>query len=120
VGVGGGDRRMGAIGVAMSGGVSRHGLAFNVAPALEAFGHIVACGEEEAKVTSLERETGRGLDLVDVGARLTTRVLERLYRHCEVRVEEVGDVWEVMREYGVCRSDVGSVGGVGVGVGVGR
>ena len=110
-----GDRKIGAIGVAISGGVSRHGLAFNVAPALEAFSHIVACGEEEAKVTSLERETGRGLDLVDVGARLTARVLERLYRHCEVRVEEVGDVWEVMREYGV-----GSVGAGGGGVGVGR
>lgn len=95
------DRKIGAIGVAISGGVSRHGLAFNVAPALKAFEHIVACGDAEAKVTSLERETGRGMDLVEVGVRLQAHVLKRLYRHCEVREEEVGDVWEVMREHGI-------------------
>lgn len=112
-----GDRKIGAIGVAISGGVSRHGLAFNVAPDLSAFDHIVACGDETARVTSLERECGRDVDLVEAGARLRARVVQRLWRQvggasvvegvsevadvAGVEVEEIGDVWEVMRELGI-------------------
>ena len=103
-----GDRKIGAIGVAISGGVSRHGLAFNVAPDLSAFDHIVACGDEAASVTSLERECGRDVDLVEAGSRLRSQVVQRLWRQAgdgsgmaQVVVEEVGDVWEVMRELGI-------------------
>ena len=104
-----GDRKIGAIGVAISGGVSWHGLAFNVSPDLTAFDHIVACGDEVASVTSLERECRREVDLVDAGVRLRSRVVHQLWRHVGgesgVRVEEVGDVWDVMRELGIGGND---------------
>ena len=49
----------GAIGVQIRGGVSTHGLAFNVAPDLARFAAIVPCGGHGAGVTSLAREVGR-------------------------------------------------------------
>ena len=41
-----GERKLGAIGVQISGGVSTHGLAFNNDPELSHFDHIVPCGLE--------------------------------------------------------------------------
>ena len=54
-----GDWKIGAIGVQIRGGVSTHGLAFNVAPDLARFAAIVPCGGHGAGVTSLAREVGR-------------------------------------------------------------
>lgn len=50
------DRKLGAVGVQISGGVSTHGLALNVNPSLEYFDHIVPCGMRDLEVTSLEKE----------------------------------------------------------------
>lgn len=52
------DRKLGAVGVRVAGGVTTHGLAFNVAPDLDFFRHIVPCGLEDVDVTSLARELG--------------------------------------------------------------
>lgn len=54
-----GDWKIGAIGVQIRGGVSTHGLAFNVAPDLARFAAIVPCGGHGAGITSLAREVGR-------------------------------------------------------------
>lgn len=51
-----GERKLGAIGVQISGGVSMHGLAFNHDPDLTLFDHIVPCGLAERAVTSLALE----------------------------------------------------------------
>eukprot|EP00740_Mantoniella_antarctica_P022976 CAMPEP_0198693690 /NCGR_PEP_ID=MMETSP1468-20131203/255406_1 /TAXON_ID=1461545 /ORGANISM="Mantoniella sp, Strain CCMP1436" /LENGTH=116 /DNA_ID=CAMNT_0044448491 /DNA_START=24 /DNA_END=371 /DNA_ORIENTATION=- len=51
-----GDRKLGAVGVQISGGVSTHGLAFNHDPDLSMFDHIVPCGLHGRAVTSLARE----------------------------------------------------------------
>lgn len=59
------NRKLGAIGVAVSGGYTRHGLAMNVSTDLSAFSDIVPCGDAERQVTSLEKEsesTGPSLD----------------------------------------------------------
>ena len=53
-----GDAKIAALGVRISRGVSRHGLALNVATDLAWFYQIVPCGIADAGVTSLERVLG--------------------------------------------------------------
>ncbi|RZC83901.1 hypothetical protein C5167_046689 [Papaver somniferum] len=51
-----GEKKIGAIGVRISSGVTSHGLAFNIDPDLNYFKHIVPCGIPNKGVTSLRRE----------------------------------------------------------------
>jgi lipoyl(octanoyl) transferase len=53
-----GDRKITAIGIAVSRAVTMHGFAFNVAPDLSHFDWIIPCGIRDRGVTSLERELG--------------------------------------------------------------
>ena len=53
------ERKVAAIGVRVSRGVTMHGFALNCEPDLTAFDRIVPCGIEDADVTSLSVETGR-------------------------------------------------------------
>ncbi|KAJ3682984.1 hypothetical protein LUZ60_013211 [Juncus effusus] len=57
-GVWAGERKIGAIGVRISSGITSHGLAFNIDPDLGFFENIVPCGLEGKGVTSLRREVG--------------------------------------------------------------
>jgi len=50
-----GDEKIGAIGVKVARGRTRHGFALNVDPAMEMFSHIVPCGISDKGVTSLAR-----------------------------------------------------------------
>ena len=64
-------RKVAAIGVRVSRGVTMHGLALNVRPDLSHFALIVPCGLHGRQVTSLERELGDGCpSLEDASARL--------------------------------------------------
>ena len=60
------DRKIAAIGVRVSHGVTMHGFALNCNPDMTAFGRIVPCGLADAGVTSLSRETGRTVTVNDV------------------------------------------------------
>lgn len=53
------DKKIGAVGVQISGGVATHGLAFNRDPDLSFFRHIVSCGLPDAAPTSLADEMRR-------------------------------------------------------------
>ena len=62
-----GDRKLGAVGVKISAGVTSHGLAFNVNPDLSFFEHIVPCGIPDKGVTSLHKEM-EGMQVPDVNS----------------------------------------------------
>jgi len=88
------DRKIGAIGVAISGGVTRHGIAFNAATDLSAFEHIVACGESIPNATSLVKELGVDtIDVQEVARKLTKNIIDRL-KH-PGNVEVIGDVFDL-------------------------
>ncbi len=61
-----GPRKLGSLGIAVSRGISYHGLAFNVNLSLEPFSWINPCGMPRAEMTSLCRETGRPLSTAPV------------------------------------------------------
>ncbi|CAG9462203.1 unnamed protein product [Pedinophyceae sp. YPF-701] len=50
------DRKIGALGVQISGGVTKHGIAVNVDVDLSWFEPIVPCGIDDCDVTSIRRE----------------------------------------------------------------
>lgn len=61
------DGKIGAIGTSVkSGGITKHGLAFNVQPDMENFTLIVPCGIAKYPVTSMEKITGKRFDLSEV------------------------------------------------------
>lgn len=60
------DRKVAAIGVRVSRGVTMHGFALNADPDLAAYDRIVPCGIRDATVTSLSVLTGRPIGIADV------------------------------------------------------
>ena len=61
-----GDRKIAAIGIRVAQGVSMHGFALNVNPALEAFNRIIPCGIDDAAVTSMAQELSRDITIEEV------------------------------------------------------
>lgn len=84
-----GARKIAAIGVRISRGVTTHGFALNVAPELRYFQGIVPCGIQGLEVTSMARELGRRLDITDIQGPL----VESLGGHLELAME-----WAVAEE----------------------
>ena len=61
-----GARKLAAIGVRVSRGVTMHGFALNCDNDLAPYGAIVACGIADAGVTSMSAELGRRVAVADV------------------------------------------------------
>ena len=69
------ERKICAIGVKVSRGVTMHGLALNVNTRLSGFSAINPCGFVDKGVTSLQAELGREVDMADVKQRLASHLL---------------------------------------------
>jgi len=67
---GGPDRKVGAIGLRVSRGVTMHGFALNCDCDLAWFGKIVPCGISDAGVTTLSAEAGRPVTVPEMTQRI--------------------------------------------------
>lgn len=56
-------RKLGSIGITVTQGISFHGLALNVNTDLEPFTWINPCGLQDVRMTSMEAELGREIDM---------------------------------------------------------
>lgn len=67
-------RKIASIGVGVRHWITMHGFALNVCGDLAPFGHIVPCGIAQVTMTSIERELGRPISVIDVAAAFETLV----------------------------------------------
>lgn len=73
-----GPRKIASIGVGVRHWITMHGFALIVGGDLTAFGHIVPCGITDVTMTSMEKETGRAISVIDVAAAFEKLVRARL------------------------------------------
>jgi len=60
------ERKIAAIGIRVSRGVTLHGFGLNCDPDMSAYAKFVPCGIADAGVTSLSQETGRDVTVAEV------------------------------------------------------
>jgi len=72
-----GNRKIAAIGIKVSQGVTTHGFALNVSTDLSLFTHILACGIPDKGVTSMRLELGAAPSMVAVEDAVIARFAER-------------------------------------------
>ncbi|WP_152361470.1 lipoyl(octanoyl) transferase LipB [Microlunatus speluncae] len=72
------ERKIGAIGVRVAGGVTMHGFALNVSPELTAYSKIIPCGIVDAGVTSMAAELPYPPSLLEVAAVVVTKLEDLL------------------------------------------
>lgn len=92
-----GDRKIGAIGVRFSRGVSTHGMALNVDMDLDWFDKIVPCGDPSANVTSMADQLGCSVDVQKIHSQMAMQLIK------ELRVQHVQSVTPetVLEECGI-------------------
>ena len=68
-------RKICALGVKSSRWVTMHGFAFNINSDLSYFKDIIPCGIADKSITSLQKELGRKIDMVEVKNKLKTYLI---------------------------------------------
>jgi len=72
------SRKVCAIGIRVSRGATMHGLALNCSNDLAWYDRIVPCGIRDASVTTLSRELGREVTIVEAAEALTDPLIGQL------------------------------------------
>lgn len=80
------SRKVAAIGIRVTHGVTMHGVALNCNNTLDYYGHIVPCGIADAGVTTLSAELGRDVTVADLREPLTSAIAAAL--DGDLRVEK--------------------------------
>jgi len=70
------NRKIAAIGIKVSRWITMHGFAFNVNTDLSMFNGIIPCGIKDKDVTSLQRELGKEVDIIEVKEKLLNHFKE--------------------------------------------
>jgi lipoyl(octanoyl) transferase len=87
------EKKLAAIGVHVSQGVTSHGFALNVTPDLREFEWIVPCGIKDRGVTSLELEVGSDVvPTMELAINATARNFGRVFGRQMVWCESVGQL----------------------------
>jgi lipoyl(octanoyl) transferase len=76
-----GQRKLAAIGIRVSRGVTMHGFALNCDCDLAVFDRIVPCGLRDVGVTSLSRELGKPMTVADAVPVVERAVIKQLVDH---------------------------------------
>ncbi|MDN6387735.1 MAG: lipoyl(octanoyl) transferase LipB [Corynebacterium sp.] len=71
-------RKVAAVGIRVTRGVTMHGVALNCDNTLEYYDHIVPCGLADTGVTTLSEELGRDVTVADVTGIFTGHLLDAL------------------------------------------
>lgn len=87
-GVWAGSRKLASIGVNVSRGVAKHGIALNVCTDLSFFGDMVACGIRGVEVTSMEQLLGRPVPIKPVATEFARQLAALLERRIEPATPE--------------------------------
>ena len=72
------QRKIASIGVGVRHWVTMHGFALNVCGDLSPFDHITPCGISNVTMTSMERETGRSISVLEVATPFERLIIRRL------------------------------------------
>jgi lipoyl(octanoyl) transferase len=72
------NRKIASIGVGVRHWITMHGFALNVSGDLSPFNHIIPCGIYNVAMTSMEKETGKALSVVDVAPAIETLARRRI------------------------------------------
>jgi lipoyl(octanoyl) transferase len=73
-------RKIAAIGVRITSGITMHGFALNVSTDLQFFKHIIPCGMPDLPFTSIELETGKEVNVRECGEIVATKLSTNLER----------------------------------------
>jgi lipoyl(octanoyl) transferase len=73
-----GERKIASIGVGIRHWITMHGFALNVGSDLSPFAHIVPCGISNVTMTSIEKETGKAIAVIEVARAFETLVREKI------------------------------------------
>lgn len=74
-------RKICSFGIALKKWVSSHGIALNINNSLETFAMIVPCGRPSEMVTSLSKELGQSVDMVEVKNRFIAHFCDTFEYH---------------------------------------